>query len=117
MKYSVLIALVGLSQAADFDLVDLDAEELLGDKKKACAMKAKKWCADSKDPKKCFVTKMKWCMSQKEDEGKTPAPCKMIAEKKCADAKDKDACEKKVVAGCRKMMKNPCVIKVAKTCK
>ena len=41
MKYSVLIALVGVTQAAEFDLndfngIDVDVEELEGGNKAAC---------------------------------------------------------------------------------
>jgi len=39
-----------------------------GDKKAACAKKCKGWCGDDK---KCFAAKMKWCMSQKKEDGET----------------------------------------------
>jgi hypothetical protein len=52
-----------------------------------------------------------------EKKGKIGKACKMIAQKKCGDAKDKDACMKKVIGACKKIVKNPCVEKIAKECK
>ena len=49
---------------SEAEVLDLEG----GDTKKVCEIEAKKECIDAKDQEKCFVEKMKWCMSGKKEE-------------------------------------------------